>query len=81
MKKTFAKKDLPKEHRIIRPGDMSTSDHNPNRYDNNNNNKEEEVEEIDDEVILDDMHSKKFPLRCFISFFFLFSFLKEKEPY
>ncbi|GAB7325216.1 hypothetical protein MBLNU13_g09286t1 [Cladosporium sp. NU13] len=28
---TFAKTDLPKEHRVIKEGDMSTMDHKPNR--------------------------------------------------
>ncbi|MCJ1354320.1 MAG: hypothetical protein MMC33_004308 [Icmadophila ericetorum] len=27
----FAKKDLPKEHRVINSGDMSTMDHKPDR--------------------------------------------------
>jgi hypothetical protein len=29
---TFAKQDLPSEHRIIKEGDMMTMDHKPNRY-------------------------------------------------
>ncbi|KXL49430.1 hypothetical protein M433DRAFT_62265 [Acidomyces richmondensis BFW] len=28
---TFAKKDLPKEHRIVKEGDMMTMDHKPDR--------------------------------------------------
>jgi hypothetical protein len=28
---TFAKADLPKEHRVIKEGDMSTMDHKPDR--------------------------------------------------
>ncbi|KAM0722899.1 hypothetical protein Q7P37_001097 [Cladosporium fusiforme] len=28
---TFAKSDLPKEHRVIKEGDMSTMDHKPER--------------------------------------------------
>jgi len=28
---TFAKSDLPKQHRVIQPGSMSTMDHNPDR--------------------------------------------------
>ncbi|KAF2842292.1 hypothetical protein M501DRAFT_1013645 [Patellaria atrata CBS 101060] len=28
---TFAKKDLPKEHRVVREGDMMTMDHKPDR--------------------------------------------------
>jgi hypothetical protein len=28
----FAIKDLPEGHRIVRPGEMTTMDHNPNRY-------------------------------------------------
>ncbi|KAF2652865.1 hypothetical protein K491DRAFT_695196 [Lophiostoma macrostomum CBS 122681] len=28
---TFAKTDLPKEHRVIQPGGMSTMDHKPER--------------------------------------------------
>ncbi|KAJ5383122.1 hypothetical protein N7517_001033 [Penicillium concentricum] len=28
---SFAKKDLPESHRILKPGDMKTQDHNPNR--------------------------------------------------
>ncbi|KAL1586924.1 hypothetical protein WHR41_04170 [Cladosporium halotolerans] len=28
---TFAKTDLPKEHRVIKEGDMSTMDHKPDR--------------------------------------------------
>jgi len=28
---TFAKTELPKEHRVIREGDMSTMDHKPDR--------------------------------------------------
>jgi hypothetical protein len=28
---TFAKKDLPSEHRIIKEGDVVTVDHNPDR--------------------------------------------------
>jgi hypothetical protein len=30
---TFAKTDLPKEHRVLKEGDMSTMDHKPDRYD------------------------------------------------
>lgn len=30
---TFAKKDLPEEHRVIKSGEMSTMDHKPDRYD------------------------------------------------
>jgi hypothetical protein len=30
---TFAKTELPKEHRVIKEGDMSTMDHKPDRYD------------------------------------------------
>lgn len=29
---TFAKKDLPSEHRIVKEGDMMTADHKPDRY-------------------------------------------------
>lgn len=29
---TFAKKDLPSEHRVLKEGDMSTMDHKPDRY-------------------------------------------------
>jgi hypothetical protein len=29
---TFAKKDLPEKHRVLRPGDMKTMDHEPDRY-------------------------------------------------
>jgi hypothetical protein len=29
---TFAKTELPKEHRVIKEGDMSTMDHKPDRY-------------------------------------------------
>jgi hypothetical protein len=29
---TFAKKDLPSEHRVIKQGDMATMDHKPDRY-------------------------------------------------
>jgi hypothetical protein len=28
---TFAKNDLPKQHRIVKDGDMMTQDHNPDR--------------------------------------------------
>ncbi|EMF17970.1 uncharacterized protein SEPMUDRAFT_146861 [Sphaerulina musiva SO2202] len=28
---TFAKTDLPEQHRVVKPGDMTTMDHNPNR--------------------------------------------------
>lgn len=28
---TFAKKDLPKEHRVLKEGDMATMDHKPDR--------------------------------------------------
>jgi len=28
---TFAKKDLPEKHRVIKSGDMATMDHNPDR--------------------------------------------------
>ncbi|KAF1356926.1 hypothetical protein BDV97DRAFT_286776 [Delphinella strobiligena] len=28
---TFAKKDLPEQHRVIKEGDFSTADHNPDR--------------------------------------------------
>ncbi|PYH81958.1 hypothetical protein BO82DRAFT_71154 [Aspergillus uvarum CBS 121591] len=28
---SFAKKDLPETHRIVKPGDMTTMDHNPDR--------------------------------------------------
>lgn len=28
---TFAKKDLPEEHRILKPNDPTTADHKPNR--------------------------------------------------
>ncbi|KAI9762680.1 MAG: hypothetical protein M4579_000298 [Chaenotheca gracillima] len=27
----FAKTDLPKDHRVLEPGAMATTDHNPNR--------------------------------------------------
>ena len=30
--KNFAKQDLPKEHRVLEPGAMTTQDYNPNRY-------------------------------------------------
>ena len=30
--KSFAKQDLPKEHRVLEPGAMTTQDYNPNRY-------------------------------------------------
>ena len=30
---SFSKQDLPKDHRIVEPGSMSTMDHNPDRYD------------------------------------------------
>ncbi|KAJ5951170.1 uncharacterized protein N7479_009583 [Penicillium vulpinum] len=30
---SFAKKDLPESHRILKPGDMKTMDHNPNSDD------------------------------------------------
>ncbi|KAJ5811712.1 hypothetical protein N7474_008013 [Penicillium riverlandense] len=29
---TFAKKDLPESHRVLKPGDMKTMDHQPTRY-------------------------------------------------
>ena len=29
---SFAKKDLPKEHRVLGDGDMATMDHKPDRY-------------------------------------------------
>ena len=29
--KSFAKQDLPKEHRVLEPGAMTTQDYNPNR--------------------------------------------------
>lgn len=29
---TFAKNDLPKQHRVVKDGDMMTMDHNPERY-------------------------------------------------
>jgi len=29
---SFAKKDLPESHRVLKPGDMKTMDHNPDRY-------------------------------------------------
>ena len=29
---TFAKTDLPKQHRMVKEGDMMTMDHNPERY-------------------------------------------------
>lgn len=29
---TFAKKDLPESHRIVKEGDVTTLDHNPDRY-------------------------------------------------
>ncbi|CDM30261.1 hypothetical protein DTO013E5_8619 [Penicillium roqueforti] len=28
---SFAKKDLPESHRVLKPGDAKTMDHNPNR--------------------------------------------------
>ncbi|KAF2667870.1 hypothetical protein BT63DRAFT_302804 [Microthyrium microscopicum] len=28
---TFAKKDLPEQHRVVKEGDMTTMDHNPDR--------------------------------------------------
>lgn len=28
---SFAKKDLPESHRVLKPNDMKTMDHNPNR--------------------------------------------------
>ncbi|KAL4809673.1 hypothetical protein BDV18DRAFT_157423 [Aspergillus unguis] len=28
---SFAKKDLPESHRVVKPGDFTTMDHNPNR--------------------------------------------------
>ncbi|KAJ5898363.1 hypothetical protein N7504_008651 [Penicillium tannophilum] len=28
---SFAKKDLPESHRVLKPGDMKTMDHNPDR--------------------------------------------------
>ncbi|KAJ5562060.1 hypothetical protein N7535_003477 [Penicillium sp. DV-2018c] len=28
---TFAKKDLPQSHRVLKPGDMKSMDHDPNR--------------------------------------------------
>ncbi|KAF2214770.1 hypothetical protein CERZMDRAFT_36283 [Cercospora zeae-maydis SCOH1-5] len=28
---TFAKADLPEQHRVVKQGDMMTMDHNPNR--------------------------------------------------
>ncbi|KAF3481501.1 uncharacterized protein GIQ15_04260 [Arthroderma uncinatum] len=28
----FAKKDLPEQHRVLKPGDMSTMDFNPDRH-------------------------------------------------
>jgi len=28
---TFAKNDLPKEHRVLKEGDMATMDHKPDR--------------------------------------------------
>ncbi|KAJ5610887.1 hypothetical protein N7510_007606 [Penicillium lagena] len=28
---TFAKKDLPESHRVLKPGDMKTMDHQPKR--------------------------------------------------
>ena len=30
--KSFAKQDLPKEHRVLEPGAMTTQDFNPDRY-------------------------------------------------
>lgn len=30
--KSFAKQDLPKEHRVLEPGAMTTQDYNPDRY-------------------------------------------------
>ena len=30
--KSFAKQDLPKEHRVLEPGSMTTQDFNPDRY-------------------------------------------------
>ncbi|KAJ5939533.1 hypothetical protein N7466_002667 [Penicillium verhagenii] len=29
---SFAKKDLPESHRVLKPGDMKSMDHNPERY-------------------------------------------------
>ena len=29
--KSFAKQDLPKEHRVLEPGAMTTQDYNPDR--------------------------------------------------
>lgn len=29
---SFAKKDLPKSHRVLKPGDMKTMDEQPDRY-------------------------------------------------
>jgi hypothetical protein len=29
---TFAKKDLPSEHRVVKEGDMMTMDHKPDRF-------------------------------------------------
>jgi hypothetical protein len=31
---TFAKTELPKEHRVVKEGDMVTMDHKPDRYEN-----------------------------------------------
>lgn len=31
VKQTFAKQDLPKEHRVLKPDSMSTMDHKPER--------------------------------------------------
>jgi hypothetical protein len=31
-KKSFAKSDLPKHHRVVEQGSFMTMDHNPNRY-------------------------------------------------
>ncbi|KAJ5698478.1 hypothetical protein N7462_000483 [Penicillium macrosclerotiorum] len=28
---SFAKKDLPESHRVLKPGDMTSMDHNPDR--------------------------------------------------
>ncbi|TKA28684.1 hypothetical protein B0A50_03011 [Salinomyces thailandicus] len=39
---TFAKNDLPKQHRVVKDGDMMTMDHNP------------ESERMEDEVDADD---------------------------
>jgi hypothetical protein len=32
LNQTFAKTDLPKEHRVVKEGDMMTQDHKPDRY-------------------------------------------------